>query len=527
MNDQIARPQTAEQTAVRRFAYVLMIAIATAVALARIFSAERVYEPHMHRDDKLPGDWRGAWPETRPEPTPMFGSNDRSRWATVRALVDEKTFVIGRRETTTSLDEDSLSLKLAVGPLPFRDKGVVFDPGWESIDKVKNPKKEENKENGLYYSKFYSSKPPLLPTMVAGEYWLLKKVTGWSIAKQRTEVVGTLLTTINVLPLIVYLWLLARLAERFAASDWSKLFVVTAACFGTLYTPFLNTFNNHTVATTCVVFALYAALSIRAGSEVTWRDNLLYLVAGFFAGFTAAAELPALAFTVLLGAFLFFRSPWRAIVLYGGAALVPLLALEVLNYVALDMWRPAYSEFGGPWYEYEGSLWNYVPGRSRGIDWAKRNGETIPAYAFHLLIGHHGFFSLTPIYLLALFGMGVAVVGLVRSGLLRWRRESLTWSEIGTMTMVLAVVVIGFYIFNASRNYGGVTNGPRWLMWLAPLFLLTMLPAVDRLSASRWGRAVALVLLALSVFSASYSSWNPWRHPWIYDWMNARDLIWY
>ena len=29
---------------------------------------------------------------------PTFGSNDRSRWATVRALVDEGTFVIGRRD---------------------------------------------------------------------------------------------------------------------------------------------------------------------------------------------------------------------------------------------------------------------------------------------------------------------------------------------------------------------------------------------------------------------------------------------
>jgi hypothetical protein len=33
------------------------------------------------------------------------------------------------------------------------------------------------------------------------------------------------------------------------------------------------------------------------------------------------------------------------------------------------------------------------------------------------------------------------------------------------------------------------------------------------------------VLLAVSIFSASYSLWNPWRHPWIYDLMNARGWI--
>ena len=34
---------------------------------------------------------------TRPTPSPTFSSNDRSRWAMVRALVDNGTFAIGRR----------------------------------------------------------------------------------------------------------------------------------------------------------------------------------------------------------------------------------------------------------------------------------------------------------------------------------------------------------------------------------------------------------------------------------------------
>ncbi len=101
-----------------------------------------------------------------------------------------------------------------------------------------------------------------------------------------------------------------------------------------------------------------------------------------------------------------------------------------------------------------------------------------------------------------------------------------TWNVIAGMTLLLTIVVLAFYISPyASHNYGGVTNGPRWLLWLTPLWLVTMLPVVDVLGKSRWGRAVSLVLLAFSVFSASYSLWNPWRHPWIYDLMNARGLI--
>jgi hypothetical protein len=85
-------------------------------------------------------------------------------------------------------------------------------------------------------------------------------------------------------------------------------------------------------------------------------------------------------------------------------------------------------------------------------------------------------------------------------------------------------VVISFYIIR-THNYGGWTNGPRWLMWLTPLWLLCMLPVADRLGTRRWGRVLALLLLALSVMSASYQLWNPWRHPWIYNLMDAAGEI--
>ena len=45
----------------------------------------------------------------------------------------------------------------------------------------------------------------------------------------------------------------------------------------------------------------------------------------------------------------------------------------------------------------------------------------------------------------------------------------------------------------------------------------SMLPAADWLSKSRFGQAIALLLLAVSVFSAFYASANPWTHPWLYD----------
>jgi hypothetical protein len=88
----------------------------------------------------------------------------------------------------------------------------------------------------------------------------------------------------------------------------------------------------------------------------------------------------------------------------------------------------------------------------------------------------------------------------------------------------VSVVVVAFYIVK-SDNYGGWSNGPRWLMWLTPMWLLAMLPALDVLRSSRLGRALAMLLLGLSAMSMSYQQWNPWRHPWIYNWLESRGWI--
>src|SRR5207248_5194999 len=127
---------------------------------------------------------------------------------------------------------------------------------------------------------FYSSKPPLLATLVAGEYWLLKHAFGWSITQHRYPVVRTILLTVNGLLLVVYLMLLARLVEQFGTSDWGRLYVLAAGCFGTFLSTFAVTLNNHSVAACTALFALYPVLQIWSGGE---RRAGYFLVAGFFA----------------------------------------------------------------------------------------------------------------------------------------------------------------------------------------------------------------------------------------------------
>jgi hypothetical protein len=543
---------SAADTSLRKGVYALLITVAAGAVAGRILAVERVWEPSLSRSENEPKDERGLWPKTRPEPMPTFGANDRSRWVTVRSLVEEGTYVIGRRDKDQVVNsavcllgaDNSLEeAVLAVSGYYTRiksDSGLTTVDGWGTIDKVLNPETLE----------FYSSKPPLLSTLVAGLYWVLFHL-GWTFAETPWTVVRVILLLVNWLPFVVYLILLARLLERQGQTDWGRFYVLAAGCFGTFVTTFAITLNNHTVATCCALFALYPALRLWSGTRAqgepettqqmdkVHRDLLhrlglgeeeevhgngpsspwsLFVLSGFFAALTACNELPAASFAAALGLLLFVRFPLRTLAFFVPAALIPVAGLLATNYLALHEWTPAYEKFGTVWYEYEGSHWRKPAEgeEKRGVDWARLK-ETREEYALHLLVGHHGLFSLSPIWLLSLVGIFLT--------LLSWRRGLDTaQTVIAGLTLVLSVVVIGFYLYQ-SDNYGGWTSGLRWLMWLSPLWLLSMLPLADKMAERRWSRGLAYLLLAVSVLSVSYPAWNPWRHPWLYNWMDAQGWI--
>lgn len=168
------------------------------------------------------------------------------------------------------------------------------------------------------------------------------------------------------------------------------------------------------------------------------------------------------------------------------------------------------------WYDYPRSYWLSSNKRKSLVDQGQASQAT---YLFHCLFGHHGIFSLTPIWLLALAGMVSLACGAKMGG-----RFTMPW--LGWLTIVLTVVVIGFYINQPTinRNYGGVCSCLRWVLWLAPLWLASMLPVVDWLSSSRLGQAFCLVLLVVSALTAMASMDNPWSHPWLYEYWDWTGL---
>jgi len=540
--DEVLTP-SAERYRLRWSIYLLLLVVSLSALTSRIMRVESSDKKH---------------------PSPFLSANDRSRWSTIRALVDQGTYAID---------------------------DVIFDArgnrvrGWHTIDLVRH-KGSDGREH------YYSSKPTFMPTLFAGIYWAIKHATGATLESKTFYVARLMLLLINVLPIGIALWLLARLVDRTGMSDWGKVFIFACATFGTFATTFAITLNNHLHAIVFVVFTLTAAWPIwRGESAAWWRFGL----AGMFAALTAANELPALSFFALVAVALAWKSPARTTLAFVPAAAVVAAGAFGTNYLAHGSWKTPYAHRNdGPalgtiemgavnylnrgevsaslrnaleehqvpysedavvevrrpgerwsywepatstrlalvivpepqsgagrielrewdnWYDYEGSYW--TPERLAGVDRGEASRAT---YALHALVGHHGIFSLTPIWVLSFLGLAM------------WLRGSDRVLQLfAASVLLLSLVVLAFYLSRPQidRNYGGVTSGLRWMFWFTPLWLLSMAPAVDWISRTRTGRFVAIVLLAISVFSAHYGAMNPWSHPWLFDYWTQLGWIAY
>jgi hypothetical protein len=111
------------------------------------------------------------------------------------------------------------------------------------------------------------------------------------------------------------------------------------------------------------------------------------------------------------------------------------------------------------------------------------------------------------------------------SGIILLRGGGAPLAAVAWLTTVLTVVILAFYTWNPkARNYGGMTQGLRWMFWLIPLWLLLLLKGVEGGQSRSWARGLMLLALAISVLSVGYAMRNPWSHPWILDALEHLDL---
>ena len=505
----------------RRQIYTLLMAISAAIVLGRIVAIDRYdnQELQNYRLRQIPAILQDKENRLRQQSSdeeaiaielertrrelqrnavlesPLLSANDRSRWCTIRALVEPDLRVI-RTVTKNDGTQRNEYVWYAI------DK-VQTLKGWDTIDMCKH---ELPDNPGPAY--LYSTKPPLLPTLMAipyaAVYWGSNKQ--FSLENEPYFVVRTMLVLLNLIPLVFCWVLLARLIDRFGTTDWGRIFSVAFVCFGTFMSTFAVTLNNHLPGVVFVTIALYCGVRILFDDEKRLR---YFFFAGIFSAFAAVCELPALAFCAFLGLMLLHKAAKPTLIGFMAGALIVAAMFFATNYIAHQTLAPAYSK--KEWYSYTyerggRQLQSYWDNRV-GID----NGEESQlTYLLHTTVGHHGIFSLTPVWILSFIGLGCWTFSVFDR---RYR-------DLALMIIALSMIVYVFYLFRpqVDRNYGGMCCGLRWMFWFIPLWSVPLVTAVDRLSRFAVGRWLCLILLAVSVVSVVYP-WNPWSQPWIYQLM--------
>jgi len=457
----------------------------------------------------------------------QLGANDISRWCTVWSLLERGTYAIDecpwQSQTQDKVKKpNKLAAPKSGDSILRRVEYAIAPKSWKEGEAVDH---------------YYSSKPPLLPTMIAGILYPVRALTGFPLDRsilqphepryvQKEGVEKPVLETpkepvrwpafvlyfkpivvlLNVVPLWLFLVVYARFLDRYAANDWAFYLSLAGAAWGTLLLDFIPTLNNHTIAATSAFFSLAAFIRIWDEGDSSW---FRFAVVGFFAAFTACNELPAAIFGLILFVMLLVRFPKATLLAFVPAAVIPCVAFLVTQYLAFGQFKPVYEEFGTKSYQYEGSYWN----TPLEMDWFNVNPESYATYLFHMTFGHHGVFSLTPLYLFSFHG---ALRVLIRAQKL----TSLAW-----LTIVLTLTMFGFYLWNPkARNYGGSAIGLRWLFWLIPFWLFFLPKGVEGGQERRWVRGLSLGALMISVFAVGYGLRMPWSHPWILDAMEHLDL---
>ncbi len=504
----------------RRSVYSLFIVVAAGAMLGRILAVNAVdrVELERYRIERAVDTKREAlaklglkgpelqealdYEETRIRNAlqlqrPFLSGNDRSRWCTVRALVEDKFRVEGA---------------------PYAIDKLIDEPLWDTIDMVRAP-------NGHYYS----SKPPLLPTLMAGPYWLIHRLTGATLGTHPYEIGRAFLIVLNVIPLVVYFFLLAGLAERLATSDWARLAMMATASLGTFLNTFATVLNNHLFGAVCAGAVLYFLVRIWFEGQ---RRPWVFFLTGLLAAFMVANELPSLAFAAPVALFLLYKAPRPTLFWFAPGALLVAAGFFGTNWIAFQTLKPAYAHRTGPgnWYDYtyqrNGKTYESYWKNPKSVD----QGEpSVAVYVNQCLVGHHGIFSLTPMWLLSLVGGLIWLCGPTRKPPDACPVPASPPVRLLALALLaVSLVCLTFYLFLQpleNRNYGGMCSGLRWVFWLAPLWLVLMLPALDRMAQRACLRLVALILLAASVLSAVYPIWNPWTHPWLYNFMYYLDWI--
>ncbi len=329
-----------------------------------------------------------------------------------------------------------------------------------------------------------SSKPPLLPVVAAAVYLPLHAI-GLDIIDDVAVVHRVIVFFVETIPHALLLWAAFLWLGLVSKDPYARGWTFVMLCFGFLGAGYATTLNNHSPAAAAVMGALYFTTKIARADAARPRD---LAAAGLCLGLAPTLDFLTAPLVLGFGAVLLWRAPKATLQAALPAALLPLGAHVLLTWLATGSVLPVYAR--GDLYRFEGGYWT----APRGLD---ALDEPKWLYAFHLILGHHGLYLLTPILAYGTIEAARAV-----------RERSPLWRE--ALITLVGLVVIGGAMIVRTPNYGGACVGFRWLIPVMPLLILFCVRWLERTgSMTRGGLAVAFFVSITTFVNAAV---HPWSH---------------
>jgi hypothetical protein len=384
----------------------------------------------------------------------FVGDTVTSRMATVYALAHDGTWYIDR--------------PVDIPPNPFAA---------HTVDKVQT-------RDG----RMMSSKPPVLPFFMTGEYVLLRSMLGWDLNNEKhlRPILQVMIITLVKIPFIVGLVFFALILRMFMTNFRDAALLLLVLALASPLSGYACQLNNHTPAVAALIIALYFGMGIYAKKLNPTRSR--FMAFGFFSALVFTLDMPTTIFPAFMGLLLLSRFPRQSLI-WAPLGGLPLLLLH-FGIMTVITGTPLPVQTQEEMYNFRNSYWR----NPIGVD-GMNEGRF--AYLFHMTFGRFGTFLLFPSLLLGLAGFFMAL------------RDRKCPVRSAVVAAGVAFAIMTTYYVIKTNNYGGAAYGFRWHIGAVPVLVLLAMPAIASVTRS-WRWALFLLLFAISLFSA----WECWQAPW-------------
>lgn len=333
--------------------------------------------------------------------------NDRSRFASIQSIVENKSFVIDNSLFTTG------------------DKVMI---------------------NG----KFYSDKPPIFSLFASIPYYLLNKIGFYLIDHDRLIIYATNIFSLLV-PLLIYIFVLFLLIKNIHIKNKEeKLFIILILIISTALLPYSTQLNNHLPAS--VLVGIASAIFYFKNKYSYYLIFLNGILIGFASTFDMGVSFIAISYLVFL---LIKKAKFQTIFLYLLGLSIPLLIHYFVNIQITGDIFPAsmHSEF----FQYEGSVFSSSNLTSNGF--AVSSFREFILYAWHMTFGIRGFFLHNPVII---FGLVIAFLHIIKNNNIH---------RAYSITALLSIFMIISYYTLYGKGASGSAYLVRWFLIMIPILI--------------------------------------------------------